>query len=84
MSLNIKLTPYLILQLRFSWDEKKTRKETRLVIVVGLLAVAVIALVATLTLQMAVFRKEEYREMCQSDECIKTGNNYNDHGMKTL
>lgn len=41
---------------------------------VGLLAVAVIALVATLTLQMAVFRKEEYKEMCQSDECIKTGN----------
>ncbi|XP_057328735.1 neprilysin-4-like [Microplitis mediator] len=56
----------------YTWDEKKTRKETRLVIVVGLLAVAVIALVATLTLQMAVFRKEEYKEMCQSDECIKT------------
>ncbi|KAH0554291.1 neprilysin-4-like [Cotesia glomerata] len=56
----------------YTWDEKKSRKETRLVIVVGLLVVAVIALVATLTLQMAVFRKEEYKEMCQSDECIKT------------
>lgn len=54
-------------------DEKKsTGKETKLVIVVGLLAVTVIALVVTLTLQMAVFRKEEYKEMCQSEECVKT------------
>ncbi|XP_043284148.1 neprilysin-4-like isoform X1 [Venturia canescens] len=53
-------------------DVKKTSKETRLIIVVGLLVVAVIALVATLALQMVVFRKEEYREMCQSEECIKT------------
>lgn len=45
----------------------------RLVIVVGLLAVTVIALVVTLTLQMAVFRRREYKEMCQSEECIKTG-----------
>lgn len=45
----------------------------RLVIVVGLLAVTVIALIVALTLQMAVFRKEEYKEMCQSEECIKTG-----------
>lgn len=45
----------------------------RLVIVVGLLAVTVIALVVTLTLQMAVFRRKEYKEMCQSEECIKTG-----------
>lgn len=54
-------------------DEKKLGgKETKLVIVVGLLAVTVIALVVTLTLQMAVFRKEEYKEMCQSEECVKT------------
>lgn len=45
----------------------------RLVIVVGLLAVTVIALIVALTLQMAIFRKEEYKEMCQSEECIKTG-----------
>lgn len=42
-------------------------------IVVGLLAVTVIALVITLTLQIAVFRREQYKEMCQSEECIKTG-----------
>ncbi|XP_011050967.1 PREDICTED: neprilysin-11-like isoform X1 [Acromyrmex echinatior] len=54
-------------------DEKKSSgKEMRLVIVVGLLAVTVIALIVALTLQMAVFRKEEYKEMCQSEECIKT------------
>ncbi|XP_066584391.1 endothelin-converting enzyme 1-like [Prorops nasuta] len=54
-------------------DEKKSSgKQTKLVIVVGLLTVTVIALVVTLTLQMAVFRKEEYKEMCQSEECIKT------------
>lgn len=58
-------------------DEKKSSgKEMRLVIVVGLLAVTVIALIAALTLQMAVFRKEEYKEMCQSEECIKTGIRY--------
>lgn len=45
----------------------------RLVIVVGLLAVTVIALIVALTLQMAVFRREEYKTMCQSEECIKTG-----------
>lgn len=56
------------------YNEKSSNtKETKLVIVVGLLAVAVIALVATLTIQMAVFRKEEYKEMCQSEECINTG-----------
>lgn len=55
-------------------DEKKSSgKEMRLVIVVGLLAVTVIALIVALTLQMAVFRKEQYKEMCQSEECIKTG-----------
>ncbi|XP_024936954.1 neprilysin-4 isoform X2 [Cephus cinctus] len=57
----------------YTRDEKKSGgKETRLIIVVGLLAVAVIALVVTLTLQMAVFHKEEYREMCQNEDCIKT------------
>ncbi|KAK0158820.1 hypothetical protein PV328_009769 [Microctonus aethiopoides] len=56
----------------FSWDEKKSKKEIRLVVVVGLLAVAVIALVGTLTLQLAVFQREEYKEMCQTDDCIKT------------
>jgi len=55
-------------------DEKKSSgKEMRLVIVVGLLAVTVIALIVALILQMAVFRKEEYKKMCQSEECIKTG-----------
>lgn len=55
-------------------DEKHERvKETKLIIVVGLLAVAVIALVVTLTLQIAVFGKQEYKEMCQSEECIRTG-----------
>lgn len=56
------------------YNEKSSNtRETKLIIVVGLLAVAVIALVATLTIQMAVFRKEEYKEMCQSEECINTG-----------
>ncbi|XP_015436169.1 PREDICTED: neprilysin-11-like [Dufourea novaeangliae] len=55
-------------------DEKESsRKEkTRLVMIVGLLMLTVIALVVTLTLQIAVFRKEEYKGMCQSDECVKT------------
>ena len=39
----------------------------------GLLAVAVIALVVTLTLQIAVFGRPEYKEMCQTEECIRTG-----------
>ncbi|XP_053996829.1 neprilysin-4-like isoform X2 [Hylaeus anthracinus] len=47
-------------------------KETKLVIIVGLLTVTVVALVVTLTLQIAVFRREEYKEMCQSEECVKT------------
>lgn len=46
-------------------------------VVVGLLAVAVIALVGTLTLQLAVFQREEYKEMCQTDDCIKTGKKTN-------
>lgn len=55
-------------------DEKKSSgKEMRLVIVVGLLALTVIALIVALTLQIAIFRKEEYKEMCQSEECIRTG-----------
>ncbi|KAL0132369.1 hypothetical protein PUN28_000269 [Cardiocondyla obscurior] len=44
----------------------------RLVIVVGLLAVTIIALIVALTLQLAVFRTEKYKEMCQSEECIET------------
>ncbi|XP_046465759.1 endothelin-converting enzyme 1 isoform X1 [Neodiprion pinetum] len=54
-------------------DTMKSRsKEAILILVAGLLTVAVIALVATLILQMAVFNKEEYKEMCQSEECVKT------------
>ena len=42
-------------------DEKKSSgKEMRLVIVVGLLAVTVIALIVALTLQMAVFRQNRF------------------------
>ncbi|KAH0952283.1 hypothetical protein HN011_005253 [Eciton burchellii] len=54
-------------------DEKTSgSKKMRLVILVGLLVVTVIALVAALTLQIAIFRREEHRELCQSEECIKT------------
>ncbi|KAI4482984.1 hypothetical protein M0802_013537 [Mischocyttarus mexicanus] len=53
-------------------DEKSSKKETRLVIIVILLTITVITLVITLTLQMIVFYKEEYKEMCQSEECVKT------------
>ncbi|XP_012274418.1 neprilysin-4 isoform X2 [Orussus abietinus] len=53
-------------------DEKQSQKETKLAIVVGLLAVAVIALIVTLTLQVAFSRKEAYREMCQTEDCIRT------------
>uniref|UniRef100_A0ABD2WUX6 Peptidase M13 N-terminal domain-containing protein n=1 Tax=Trichogramma kaykai TaxID=54128 RepID=A0ABD2WUX6_9HYME len=58
-------------------NEKSARtKQTRLIIVVGLLAVAVIALVVTLTLQTTIFGASggsgESKEMCQSEECIKT------------
>ncbi|XP_046737853.1 neprilysin-4-like isoform X2 [Diprion similis] len=51
---------------------KSRSKEAILILVAGLLTVAVIALVATLILQTAVFTKEEYKEMCQSEECVKT------------
>jgi len=55
-------------------DEKTSgSKKMKLVILVGLLIVTVIALVAALTLQIAIFRREEHRELCQSEECIKTG-----------
>ncbi|XP_043251841.1 neprilysin-4-like isoform X2 [Colletes gigas] len=47
-------------------------KRTKVVIIVGLLTVTVVALVVTLTLQIAVFRRDEYKEMCQSEECVKT------------
>ncbi|XP_076657487.1 neprilysin-11 isoform X2 [Halictus rubicundus] len=40
--------------------------------VVGLLMVTVVALVVTLTSQIVVFRKEDYKEICQSVECVKT------------
>ncbi|XP_076238295.1 neprilysin-11 [Calliopsis andreniformis] len=46
--------------------------KTRLMIVVGLLTVTVVALVVALIIQLAVFRKGEYKEMCQSEECVKT------------
>lgn len=59
---------------RFNRDEKKkSKKEIKLLIVVGLLVVAVIALVTALVVQMTIFSSEGYKEMCQSDECIKTG-----------
>ncbi|XP_029047783.1 endothelin-converting enzyme 1-like isoform X2 [Osmia bicornis bicornis] len=60
---------------QYGHGEKKklSGKETRLAMIVGLLTVTVIALLVTLTLQIAIFRKEEYTEdMCQSDECVKT------------
>jgi flagellar basal body-associated protein FliL len=67
-------------QKQYERDEKNTRaKETKLIIVVGLLAVAVIALIVTLTLQIAVFSKQEYKEMCQNEECIRTGELSNSH-----
>ncbi|XP_051163725.1 endothelin-converting enzyme 1-like [Leptopilina boulardi] len=69
----------------WQYNEKNSNtKETKLIIVVGLLAVAVIALVATLTIQMAVFRKEEYKEMCQSEECINTAAKILDAMNKTV
>ncbi|XP_011500775.1 PREDICTED: neprilysin-11-like [Ceratosolen solmsi marchali] len=67
------MCPWQQQQQQYERDEKNTRaKETKLIIVVGLLAVAVIALIVTLTLQIAVFGKQEYKEMCQSEECIRT------------
>ncbi|XP_026672366.1 neprilysin-4-like isoform X2 [Ceratina calcarata] len=55
------------------WDENKLGgRKTKWVIIVGFLSVTVVALLVTLTLQTIVFRKEEYTEMCQSEECVKT------------
>ncbi|XP_017885295.1 neprilysin-4-like isoform X3 [Ceratina calcarata] len=54
-------------------DENKLGgRKTKWVIIVGFLSVTVVALLVTLTLQTIVFRKEEYTEMCQSEECVKT------------
>lgn len=62
------------MQFRFNRDDKKpSKKEIKLLIIVGLLAVAVIALITALVLQMTVFNTKGHSEMCQSDDCIKTG-----------
>ncbi|XP_031835165.1 neprilysin-11 isoform X2 [Nomia melanderi] len=53
-------------------NEKSYGKERRLVMVIVLLVMTVVALVVTLTLQIAVYRREEYGEMCQNVECVKT------------
>ncbi|CAK9802982.1 Endothelin-converting enzyme 1 [Anthophora quadrimaculata] len=54
-------------------DEKKLGgKERKLAVIVGILTVTVVTLLVTLTLQIVIFRTEEYREMCQSEECVKT------------
>ncbi|CAL7939938.1 unnamed protein product [Xylocopa violacea] len=54
-------------------DEKKlSGKEMKLTIIVGLLSVTAITLLVTLILQIVVLRKEEYKEICQSEECVKT------------
>ncbi|KAF7996611.1 hypothetical protein HCN44_002257 [Aphidius gifuensis] len=53
-------------------DKKSSKKEIKLLIIVGLLAVAVIALITALVLQMTIFNTKEHSEMCQSDDCIKT------------
>ncbi|XP_017799517.1 PREDICTED: neprilysin-11-like [Habropoda laboriosa] len=54
-------------------DEKNFGgKERKLTVIVGLLTVTVITLLVVLTLQIVIFRTEEYKEMCQSEECVKT------------
>ncbi|XP_033332700.1 neprilysin-11 isoform X2 [Megalopta genalis] len=56
-----------------SWSHGPSNVEKKLMMIVGLLMVAVVALTVTLTLQVAVFRKEDYyKEICQSAECVKT------------
>ncbi|XP_078037218.1 endothelin-converting enzyme 1 isoform X2 [Augochlora pura] len=55
-----------------SWSHGPGNVEKKLMMVVGLLMVTVVALVVTLTLQIAVFRAEDYKEICQSVECVKT------------
>ena len=63
----------------FSWqygprNEKELDKNRwKLIIIVGILMVIVIALLLTVALQMVIFRKEVYDEMCQSEECVRTG-----------
>ncbi|XP_043588923.1 neprilysin-4-like isoform X1 [Bombus pyrosoma] len=62
----------------FSWqygprNEKELDKNRwKLIIIVGILTVIVVALLLTLALQMVIFRKEVYDEMCQSEECVRT------------
>ncbi|XP_076284124.1 neprilysin-11 isoform X2 [Lasioglossum baleicum] len=52
--------------------KKPSGKDAKLMMIVGLLMGTVVALVVTLTLQVAVFHKEDYKEICQSVECVKT------------
>lgn len=55
-------------------NEKELDKNGwKLIIIVGILTVIVIALLLTLALQTVIFRKEVYDEMCQSEECVRTG-----------
>ncbi|XP_060814401.1 neprilysin-11-like isoform X3 [Bombus pascuorum] len=62
----------------FSWqygprNEKELDKNKwKLIIIVGILMVIVIALLLTVALQMVIFRKQVYDEMCQSEECVRT------------
>lgn len=42
-------------------------------IIIGILTVIVVGLLATLALQISIFHKEKYNEMCQTEECVRTG-----------
>ncbi|XP_017756930.1 PREDICTED: neprilysin-11-like isoform X1 [Eufriesea mexicana] len=53
-------------------EKKFDEKGRKLIIIVGLLTVMVVALLVTLTVQAAIFRKDRYKEVCQSEECVKT------------
>ncbi|XP_061935542.1 endothelin-converting enzyme 1-like isoform X2 [Apis cerana] len=61
-----------------SWQyEAKGKKKLikngrKLAIIIGILTVIVVGLLATLALQISIFHKEKYNEMCQTEECVRT------------
>ncbi|XP_034947043.1 neprilysin-4-like [Chelonus insularis] len=56
-----------------SWKrEQKSKNETKLVAIIGLLVFIVIALVITLILRISILNKNDYEDMCQTEKCINT------------
>lgn len=74
INLHFKISMYYINRQYETKGKKKLIKNGRkLAIIIGILTVIVIGLLATLALQISIFHKEKYNEICQTEECVRTG-----------